>query len=515
MSRRGTAEVRSLAGLRVTVMGLGLFGGGAGAARWALRQGARVTVTDQKSRDALGAVVQDLEAVRSPHPVHLSLGGHRKEDFEETDVLIVNPAVPPTSPWIQLARSKGAQITTATALLLERSPARVVAITGTHGKSSTASFARDLIASALGTPGRCMLGGNIGGSLLERLDDLSEHDVLVLELSSYQLEHLPQDVRSTIDVAAITNIGVDHLERHGTAARYRDAKLRLVALVREGGTAVLPHGPLADLARQETRARLVTHGADGDFRLDGAEALDLTGETAVRLADTSTLTLTGDFQRANLLVALTTGLLLGLRAEELSRGIPDLRGLSHRMESLGRFRAGGGSVEVIDNGVSTTPESTLSAVASVPTAGRSILVAGGQAKRGISLEPLARGLASRGDWIMVPFGASAAELARAAQQAGAAVDRGAACDSAEDAARRAMDIAARDGAQTVLFSPACASFDRYANFKERAMAFRGVLAGLAPGPPEAHRHPTPPDLRVEGLEESAPQGAPRDEPRRA
>ena len=485
MSRRGTAGVQSLAGLRVTVMGLGLFGGGAGAARWALRQGARVTVTDQKSREALSSAAQELEDVRSPHPVHLALGGHRKEDFEQTDVLIVNPAVPPTSPWIQLARSSGVRVTTATALLLEHNPARVVAITGTHGKSSTASFARDLIASALDSSGRCLLGGNIGGSLLEHLDDLSERDVLVLELSSYQLEHLPQDVKRTVDVAAITNIGVDHLERHGTAVRYRDTKLQLMNLVREGGVSVVPHGELAELARQQTVERLVTHGAVGDFRLDGAEAFDHTGKTAVQVADTSALCVPGEFQRANLLVAMAAGLQLGLRAEDLRRGIPDLRGLSHRMESLGRFRAGGGSVEVIDNGVSTTPESTLSAVESVPSAGRSILVAGGQAKRGVSLEPLARSLAASGDWIMVPFGAAAAELARAARQAGAAVDSGPECASAEDAALRAMAIAEREGAQTVLFSPACASFDRYANFKERAMAFRGVLPDPDPGPPEA------------------------------
>ncbi len=476
-------EAESLAGRRVTVMGLGLFGGGAGAARWALRQGARVTVTDQKGRDALGSVARDLEELRSPHPVHLSLGGHRKEDFEETDVLIVNPAVPPTSPWIQRARSVGAQITTATALLLERSRARVVAITGTHGKSSTATFARDLIASALDAPGRCLLGGNIGGSLLEDVEDLSEHDVLVLELSSYQLEHLPQGIKRSIDVAAITNIGIDHLERHGTAARYRDAKLRLMSLVREGGIAIAPHGEVAELARAHTSERLVTHGEGGDFRLHGAEAVDLTGGQARHVADASALDVPGEFQRANLLVALAAGLQLGLRAEALRDAIPDLHGLSHRMESLGKFRAGGGTVEVIDNGVSTTPESTLSALESVPTGGRAILVAGGQAKRGVSLEPLARGLAEHGDWVMVPFGAAAAELSRAAQSAGAAVDSGPGCASAEDAAHRAMAIAERDGAQTVLFSPACASFDRYANFKERAMAFRGVLSALGPQEP--------------------------------
>lgn len=482
MSGSGPFVARGLSGKRVTVMGLGLFGGGAGAARWALGQGARVTVTDQKSREALGEVVRDLEGFNSQHPVRFALGGHRPADFEETDVLIVNPAVPPTSPWIQRATNAGVWVTTATALLLELTRARVVAITGTQGKSSTASFTHQLLGSALGTSGRCLLGGNIGGSLLEEAGALTELDVVVLELSSYQLEHLPHEVPRTVSVAAITNIGVDHIERHGTVDRYRDAKLRLMTLVREGGTAIVPHGDLAELAQARTAERVLTHGEGADFRLMGTWAHAPEDAGAVRVADTSTLGVPGEFQRANLLVALAAALQLGVDAAALRRAVPSLTGLRHRMESLGEFMAGEVSVEVIDNGVSTTPESTLSAVESVGRQGRAILIAGGQAKRGISLDPLAEELATRGDWIMVPFGAAAADLTTAARQAGANVDEGEECASAEDAGRRAMIIAERDGVRTVLFSPACASFDRYANFQERALAFRGVLPGETGSP---------------------------------
>jgi len=475
MSGGGPIGARGLSGKRVTVMGLGLFGGGAGAARWALSQGARVTVTDQKTREALGDVVRDVEGCAAEHPVRFALGGHRPEDFEGADLLIVNPAVPPTSPWIQRARDAGARVTTATALLLELSRARIVAVTGTQGKSSTASFTHQLLEAALAPSARCLLGGNIGGSLLEQIDALTERDVIVLELSSYQLEHLPVDVSRTVDVAAITNIGVDHIERHGTVDRYRDAKLRLMTLVREGGAAIVPGGPLAALARTKTSERVLTHGDGGDFRLAGAWAQALEGGEPVGLVDTSALTVPGEFQRGNLLVALAAALELGVDAADLQRAVPTLTGLRHRMESLGEFMAGAVPVEVIDNGVSTTPESTLSAVESVRRPGRAILIAGGQAKRGVSLGPLAEELAARADWTMVPFGAAAADLTRAARAAGAKVDDGPECASAEEATRRAMAIAERDGVRTVLFSPACASFDRYANFQQRALAFRGVL----------------------------------------
>jgi UDP-N-acetylmuramoylalanine--D-glutamate ligase len=483
MSSGGPVGDRGLSGKRLTVMGLGLFGGGAGAARWALSQGARVTVTDQKPREALREVVRDLEEFPARHPVRFALGGHRSEDFEETDVLIVNPAVPPTSPWVQRAKDAGVHVTTATALLLGLTRARVVAITGTQGKSSTASFTHQLIEAAMAGAGRCLLGGNIGGSLLEQADGLTERDVVVLELSSYQLEHLPPDTPRTVSVAAITNIGVDHIERHGTVDRYREAKLRLMTLIHRGGTAIVPQGELAELARTRTPERVLTHGSGGDFRLTGTWAHAMADRDAQGVADTSTLRVPGEFQRANLLVALAAALRLGFEPDDLRPTVPLLTGLRHRMESLGEFMAGGVTVEVIDNGVSTTPESTLSAVKSVQPAGRALLIAGGQAKQGVSLRPLADELAARGDWIMVPFGAAAADLARAAREAGATVDDQPQCESVEDAARRALAIAERDGVRTVLFSPACASFDRYANFQERALAFRRVL------PNEGRRHP--------------------------
>lgn len=479
MSRSGAS---SLADQRVTVMGLGLFGGGAGAARWAAGQGARVTVTDQKEREALGDVVQELEALDAPHPVHFALGGHRPEDFEGADLVIVNPAVPPSSPWIERARVHGAQITSAMALLLERNPARVVAVTGTHGKSSTATFTKGLLERALPEGERCLLGGNIGGSLLENLDDLTAQDVLVLELSSYQLEHLPAQTAEALDVAAITNVGVDHLERHGSVERYREAKLRILDLVRADGSAIVPCGELAELTRRRLHGRALTHGPGGDFRLDGSQVTDWTSGAEVHVADASQLRVRGDFQRKNLTVALAASLALGAKAESLRQAVPHLTGLSHRMESLGEITAGDASFEVIDNGVSTTPESTLAAVESLDSGGPAILVAGGQAKRGVDLEGLARELARSGDWLVVPFGAAAADLGRAAREAGAAVDDGPGCESAEEAAQRAMVLAERGRATTVLFSPACASFDRYANFRERAMAFRGALPDLAGGP---------------------------------
>lgn len=493
--------VTPIAGRNVTVMGLGLFGGGTGAARWALRQGAIVTVTDLRSEDVLADSAASLRAEPGAERLSFALGSHGEREFREADLVIVNPAVPPASPWLRIARDAGTEITTATALLLERLRCRVVAITGTHGKSSTARFACDLIRAASPPASRVLLGGNIGGSLLDETIALGPGDVVVLELSSYQLEHLAGlESAPRIDVAAITNLGVDHLERHGSVEAYRDAKLALLDLVPSGGTAILPfHGLDRESVERVGRTHL-THGAGGDIAVGTDDVVRLAAppHATVELGDASTLQVPGAFQRDNLAVALAAAHALGLDPERLARAIPTLRGLPHRMESLGTFEIPRVQrrIEVVDNGVSTTPESTLAVVAALSVeargAGARILVAGGQAKRGVDDASLAARLAQDG-WTLVPFGAAAERLAAAGRAAGVKVvglGDGEWPGSAEEAAAVAFHVAEEaplrpgdpaDAGPTpiVLFSPACASFDRYPNFEARAMAFRGAVEALS------------------------------------
>ena len=166
----------------VTVMGLGLFGGGAAVARTLAGEGAAVTVTDLRTTEELAPSLAQLADL----DLSWVLGHHRARDFTDSDLVVANPAVPPTSPYLRLARDAGVPITSEAALFLDRCPARVVAVSGTQGKSSTASFLAQLYRSR-----RCFLGGNIGHSLLNDLDAMDADDLAVVELSSYQLEHLP------------------------------------------------------------------------------------------------------------------------------------------------------------------------------------------------------------------------------------------------------------------------------------------------------------------------------------
>ena len=200
---------------RVTVVGLGHFGGGVGVTRWLRKQGAHVTVTDMADRTKLADSILQLADL----DVTFHLGGHEEKDFTQADLLVVNPAVPKGSRYIQAAESAGVPRTSEINLFLERCPCPVVGITGSVGKSTTTAMIGDILSRKFTTH----VGGNIGGSLLDTLDAIRPDHVVVLELSSFQLEDLPL-LGVSPHVVVVTNLKPNHLDRHGTMDAYGEAK---------------------------------------------------------------------------------------------------------------------------------------------------------------------------------------------------------------------------------------------------------------------------------------------------
>ncbi|TAJ08071.1 MAG: UDP-N-acetylmuramoyl-L-alanine--D-glutamate ligase, partial [Planctomycetota bacterium] len=447
------------------VMGLGSFGGGVGVVRYLAQQGARVLATDLRRAEELAPALTALADL----DVEYVLGEHRERDFDAAELVIANPAVAPSNALLERARARGARISSEMELFLEACPARVIAITGTQGKSSTSAFTAQLLEHS-GIP--VHLGGNIGRSLLDATAAMRADDWCVVEISSYQLEALAAPAALTARVAAvcIVNVLADHLERHGTLDAYRAAKLRILQLVADDGVALLPGcderlatAPLArgrrelywppDAARQPSAAQRAAgwHVDAGSFRC-GALEVGFVADFAVP----------GRFQRGNALAALALARAAGAAPERLRAAIPRLAGLEYRMQELG-VRAGH---RVIDNGVSTTPDSTLAALADMrePV----VLLCGGKAKN-LPLDELVECARSKVA-LALCFGAAAEPLARAFAARG--VDAQAVAD-VPTAVARAFERA-REG-QAILFSPACASFDAYLNFEQRAQHFRACL----------------------------------------
>jgi len=442
---------------RAIVMGLGSFGGGLGAARYLASSGARVLVTDLRREPELRDSLRGLAGL----DVETVLGEHRASDFETADLVVVNPAVRPDNPLVALARSGGARITSEIELFLEAVRARVVCVTGTQGKSSTCHVLSQLLERC---GRRTHLGGNIGRSLLTELDRIDPEDLCVLELSSYQLAALASDIGQrveSVEAVAVTNVLADHLAVHGTLAAYAEAKRRILELVRPGGVALLPASDSVAADWRPERGRRLTFSA----RESSADLALVEGELrhgATVLARAADCRLPGAFQLENVLVALGLAEALGAPPADLARALPDVTGLAHRLEDLGRR----GGRRIHDNGVSTTPDSTVAALRSLPAG--LVLLLGGRSKA-LPLDELAQVAAERVAHA-VCFGEAREEFGAALEACGVPV-------VLEERLERAIALAlelAPPGAD-VLFSPAGSSFDAFPNFRARAQAFRATL----------------------------------------
>ncbi len=220
-----------LQGKRVLVMGLGLQGSGMAAARYAAQQGAIVRVTDMKSPEVLAPSVQALAGL----PIEFVLGTHRDEDFLWAEIVIRNPGVPLSSPYLQLARKHGASIEMEIGLFFLACPGRIIGITGTRGKTTTTT----LIYNILRDSGvHTVLGGNVAGvETLSLLPQITPETVVVLELSSWQLEGLaPHSISPA--VAGMTNVYPDHLNTYDSMEDYAAAKANIFRYQHAGDIAV-------------------------------------------------------------------------------------------------------------------------------------------------------------------------------------------------------------------------------------------------------------------------------------
>jgi UDP-N-acetylmuramoylalanine--D-glutamate ligase len=427
--------MEDLSGKRVTVAGLGRFGGGIEVARWLVAQRARVLVTDHDPPEKLVESVKKLDGL----PIEFRLGQHREPDFTTADLVVTSPAIPPNNQYLRAARAAGVPVTTEIRLFIERCPcARVVGVTGTKGKSTTTAMLGELLRTRFTT----WVGGNIGGSLLSRLPQMTRDDIVVLELSSYMLEHL-RPMRWSPHVAVVTMISHDHLEWHGSFEAYVDAKLNLVR--HQGGDDVLVLN--ADDAHTGAFAR-ATRGRVIRVDADSAEPFDLA--------------LVGEHNQRNAQLAFAGARALGVSREEASRALHEFRGLPHRLQVVCE-RDG---VRYVNDSIATIPEAAVAANRAFPS-GTVIQIVGGYDKH-LNMRGMCRELA-RTCKAVLTIGALGPALAAQLRETS---DRRAAiheCGDLWTAVSTARHIASPG--DVVLLSTGCASYDQFDNFEARGDAF--------------------------------------------
>lgn len=465
-----TSSEASFADRRCLVMGVGRFGGGAGAIRYLLNSGAaHVVATDRTTAAGLARVVATFE---DDDRLDWVLGEHREADFENADWVIANPAVPISHPLLERARANGARVTNEIALFLENAPGPLVAVTGTQGKSSVATFTGQLLEQA---GARVHVGGNLGGSLLDALPNLGAEQWSVLELSSYQLEGLPTPLPRCLQAAAMTELLPDHLERHGTPEVYRATKERLFELLRPGATAWVPPNPSEPFQDRDWLLPEDVVRADWNWERPDASPLQRAPNQSFnwgqRALGQPPAELVGFQQRnAALACALAKAALEfagDSRADRLClRTELPLRPPAHRLEPAGNFAGRA----VLDNAVSSTPDSTLGALEDWGPGGWLLL---GGYDKGLDLGPLlerARSLNLR----LVSFGGCERLLAEARERNLALQ----ACRDLPGALGYVLEqpLEPEPAERRLLFSPAFSSFDAYNNFQARADHFRELIA---------------------------------------
>ena len=433
-------------GKRVTVMGLGRFGGGLGVTSWLARQGAEVLLTDLSGESALAEPLALLKPLIEAGRVRLRLGVHELEDFTSSDAVIANPAVPRPweNPYLEAARTAGIEITTEIQLAIGHlDPERIIAITGSAGKSTTSAMTHAALHAA-GVP--TVLAGNIGSSMLDRLDELAVGTITVLELSSAMLYWL--DGFSPA-VAVVTNCSENHTDWHGSFEHYRACKQSLL----------VHQPPRAAALLDETVADWLCGPKVQRVILTSTDRIERCATPGVHNA-----------RNAAFAVAAASAILgqrgIDFSSDTLIDGVRAFSGLPHRLSLCHEANA----IRFYNDSKCTVPGATLLAVSALSESiepARIHLIAGGYNK-GSDLQPIAdlapslAGLSTIGS-----TGQALADAARSnARHAG----------ELETAMRMIMGQAKPGDA--VLLSPGCASWDQFTNYEQRGDRFRDLAMAL-------------------------------------
>ncbi len=370
------------------------------------------------------------------------------------DVLVRSPGVSIHRPELLALREGGVPITTATSLwLAEHGPERVLAVTGTKGKSTTAALAHHL-ALAAGEP--ALLAGNIGVPALDLLDEPAG-GLTILELSSFQIA----DLAAGPELAVFTNLYPEHADWHGSHRAYRAEKLRILTLAGLR-TAVLP-ARQPELAEAPTRGRRILYGMPDGWDA-AAEGILEAGRLRLPAA---ALPLPGEHNALNLCAALAALQAAGLELPPLAQALAGFRGLEHRLQTV----AVDAGVTWVDDSISTTPESTIAALASFP--GRPIVLLAGGYERGQDYGELGRTLAAL-DATVIALAGTGPRVLESVRAAGLAPARTLAAVDLPDAVRQARLRAGRG--TVVLLSPAAPSYDTHRDFTERGLHFQALVA---------------------------------------
>jgi UDP-N-acetylmuramoylalanine--D-glutamate ligase len=441
----------SVEGQHVVVVGAARSG--IAAAELLVERGARVTLSERRDDFPEAGSL-------SARGVDLELGGHRIDTFERADLIVLSPGVPPEQPPIEVAKSRGVPVIAEIELASRWLKGRVIAITGTKGKSTTTVLTGKILERA---GFDVTVGGNIGAPLSAQVDRSTPSTLHVVETSSFQLEGI---VNFRPWISVLLNVSPDHLDRHPNVEAYVAAKARIFEnQERDDWAVVNADDPIVlDLVRHaRARHRRFARRAqlESGTVIESGWIVNREHDERERLVPLSAIHLLGPHLVSDVMAAATVGVIAGAAPSAMTSAVEAFRGLEHAMELV----AESGGVKFVNDSKATNVDSALHSIESFD--GGLVPIVGGRFKGG-DLGLLREPLRSRAKAV-VAIGEARSRVRSALADVVPVHDAG----SMDEAVRTAFDLAQPSG--VVLLAPACASFDMFRDYAERGQKFKEAV----------------------------------------
>ncbi|HQK63673.1 MAG TPA: UDP-N-acetylmuramoyl-L-alanine--D-glutamate ligase [Candidatus Staskawiczbacteria bacterium] len=420
-------------GKKIVIMGLGLHGGGVAAARFFCSQESDVLVTDLKTEDQLADSIKKLAGL----PIKYTLGGHKEEDFLTADLIVKNPDVPWSSPYIEISKKHNIEVQTDISLFFKLSGAFIIGVTGTKGKTTTASLIYHLLKEKFEN---LFLAGNNGVSTFELLDKVRAGDKVVLELSSFELEGL--DVSPNI--AVVTNIMQDHLNRYSGMQDYIEAKKNIFKFQNFGDT-------------------LFLNEDDSIVRQFSGEAKSKVIFFSGSKIDLSEMKIFGDHNKANVAAAVAVAKFMEVGNSDIEKSLKTFNGPAARQE----FVAEVSGVKYFNDTTATIPEAVVAAIDAFSSrfpAAKIFLICGGVYKGVDYLEMTGR-IKEKSVFVILLPGNASEKIEEHLSDYEDMVE----VSSMQEAVKTASELA--KAGDLVVLSPAASSFNMFKNEFDRGNEF--------------------------------------------
>jgi UDP-N-acetylmuramoylalanine--D-glutamate ligase len=460
--------IRNWQDMRVLIIGAARQG--QALARFLSSQGAYVTLNDVASYDELLPARQALADL----PITWVYGSHPLELLETTEIVCISGGIPLTLPIILEATRRGLQPTNDTQIFMEVCPCPIVAITGSAGKTTTTTLVGRIAQHGFTEKQSVWVGGNIGLPLISQVDRMKPEDLVVMEVSSFQLEQITLSPQ----VAVVLNITPNHLDRHGTMKAYAAIKARILACQNDQDTAVLGRDdPEAWKLSAKVSGKLVSFGLAqppagqiGTFRQGNMLCLQ-ERDQIVPIMPVSTVCLRGEHNLLNVLAACAAAYAAGVPLQSMQAGIDGFNGVPHRLQLI----ATKGGTDWYNDSIATAPERSMAAIRSFSEP--LVLLAGGRDKK-LPWNEWADMVHQRVDHLVV-FGEAASLILKAIgpQVPGRRPYTIVACQTLHEAVRAAEDITTPG--DVVLLSPGGTSFDQFRDFEQRGECFEKWVKELS------------------------------------